>query len=295
LNENPLPITDLLHGAYDLHVHCSPDVVPRAQSGLELARAARQAGMAGMLLKDHTAPTVGRVQALNNMSGDGMRFFSALTLNPPVGGLNPFAVEAALHEGVDVVYLPTYSAQHQIAVKGPHAFAPAYPRPNGNWPGITVLDADGAPKRDVLDILDLIAQHDAILATGHLSPEEVLAVLAEAQQRGVRRTIVTHASGPTPGMSVAQQQKAVAYGAWIEHCLMGMIQGGQALVSKIRDQIRQVGPQHVILSSDLGQADNGPVVAGFARLLDGMRRAGLTVGELRAMIVENPVKLLERE
>jgi hypothetical protein len=288
-------IDTLLHGAYDLHVHCPPDVVPRAQDGLALARDARRAGMAGMLLKDHTAPTVGRVQVLNQVSPDGPRFLSALVLNPPVGGLNPFAVEAALREGVDVVYLPTYSARHQIAVLGPEAFAPAYPRPRDGWPGIAVTGDAGALRPEVLAILDLIARHDAVLATGHLSPEEVLAVLSAARERGVRRMIVTHASWSVPGMSIAQQREAVGYGARIEHCLMGILQGGDPLVARMCDQIRQVGPEHVLLSSDLGQAANGPVVAGFARLLDRMRRAGLADDELRAMIVDNPETLLANE
>jgi hypothetical protein len=243
---------------------------------------------------------VGRVQATNAWLAEGsaqLRFLSALVLNPPVGGLNPFAVEAALYEGVDVVYLPTYSAQHQVAVHGPEAFARAYPRPDGAWPGLTVLadkgsDRADALKAELLDILDLIAQHDAILGTGHLSPEEVLAVLAEAQRRGVRRMIVTHASGRTPDLSIAQQRQAVGYGAWIEHCLLGVLQGGDAMAGKMLAQIRQVGPEHVLLSSDLGQAANGPVVSGFARLLERLCRAGLTVDEVRRMIVENPGELL---
>jgi hypothetical protein len=288
----PASMDTLLHGAYDLHVHCPPDVVPRAQDGLALARDARQAGLAGMLLKDHTAPTVGRVQALNQITGGLPHLISALVLNPPVGGLNPFAVEAALREGADVVYMPTYSARHQIAVLGPDAFARAYPRPGGGWPGIAVLDDAGALKPEALDILDLIAEYDAVLATGHLSPEEVLALLAEARGRGVRRMMVTHASSKTPGMSVEQQREAVGCGAWIEHCLMGLIQGGDPLVESMRDQIRALGPEHVILSSDLGQAANGPVVAGFSRLLDRLRRAGLEDDEVRMMVVDNPGKLV---
>lgn len=289
----PASIDTLIQGAYDLHVHCPPDVVPRAQDGLALARDARQAGLAGMLLKDHTAPTVGRVQALNQVS-DGPRFISALALNPPVGGLNPFAVEAALREGGDVVYMPTYSARYQISVLGPHAFAPAYPRPGSDWPGITVLDDAGVLKPEVLDILDRVAEYDAILATGHLSPGEVLAVLDEASRRGVRRKMVTHASSKTPGMSAILQRHAVEYGAWIEHCLMGLIQGGDPLAEEMCDQIRMVGPEYVILSSDLGQAANGPVVAGFARLLDRLRRVGLGDDEVRMMIIDNPEKLLAR-
>ena len=37
----PTPIESLLQGAYDLHVHVAPDVVPRAQDWLEVGEAAR--------------------------------------------------------------------------------------------------------------------------------------------------------------------------------------------------------------------------------------------------------------
>ena len=56
-----------------------------------------------------------------------------------------------------------------------------------------------------------------------------------------------------------------------------------------------MGVEHVILSSDLGQVDSGPVVAGFARCLGKLIGAGLTEDEIRVMIVDNPKKLLERE
>jgi hypothetical protein len=290
----PASIESLLQGAYDLHVHLAPDVVPRIQDGTDLAYEAQQAGLAGMLIKDHTAPTTGAAHVLNQAWPEGTHFYSALALNPPVGGLNPYAVAAALREGVDVVYMPTYSAAHQIAVKGADAFAPAYPRPGGNWAGITVLDAEGALVPAVLEILDLIAEHDAVLATGHISPAEILALLPAARDRGVLRMLVTHASGDVPGLSGAGQLAAVGYGAMIEHCLMGTLGENAAGLrpATIRDQVRRVGVHNCLLSSDLGQAANGPVVAGFARLLDSMRGVGMTDAELRILIEDSPRRLL---
>jgi hypothetical protein len=286
----------LLQDAYDIHVHCAPDVIPRAQDLDELAEQAHQAGMAGVLLKDHTAPTVGRAHALNCLRPKGPRFLSALVLNPPVGALNPFAVEAALRQGADVICMPTYAAKHQIDVLGPDGFSPAYPRPEG-FEGIAVLDEAREIDAEVLEILDLIAQHDAVLATGHVSTEEVFALLKAVQLYGIRRVVVTHASHAVPAMSVAEQRQATAYGAFIEHCLMPIIVSGPGAIAveEIRDQIRAVGVEHVILSSDLGQVDNGPVVAGFARCLGKLIAAGLTEDEIRVMIVDNPKKLLERE
>jgi GNAT superfamily N-acetyltransferase len=289
----PNPTEPLLQGAYDLHVHLAPDVVPRAQDGTELAYEAQQAGMAGMLIKDHTAPTAGAAHVLNQAWPEGAHFYSALVLNPPVGGLNSYAVAAALREGVDVVYMPTYAAAHQIVVQGADAFAPAYPRPGDDWAGISLLDAAGELVPEVWPILDLIAEHDAVLATGHIAPAEILALLPAARDRGVSRVLVTHASWAVPGLSLAGQLAAVGYGAMIEHCLMGTLGETPALrPATIRDQVRGVGVHNCLLSSDLGQAANGPVVAGFAGLLGKMRQAGMTDAELRILIEDSPRRLL---
>jgi hypothetical protein len=286
-----LNIETLLHGAYDIHVHSAPDILPRAQDGLALARDARQAGLAGIGIKDHTTSTVGYAYALNAMHPQDTHFYSALALNPSVGGLNPVAVEAALRNGADIIYMPTYAARFYRAQSGGGALA-AYPSPDGDFSGLTVLDGDGALKPEVMAILDQIAAHDAVLGTGHLSPREVLTLLKGAQARGVRRMVVTHASEPVPGLTVEQQAEAVRYGAFIEHCLLALV-GDHALApEEIRDQIRHVGVEHAVVSSDFGQAANGPVVAAFAHYLDVLRRAGLTDDEVRAAIVDNPARLL---
>ena len=285
---------DLLQGAYDIHIHCAPDVVPRSQDLLEVAQAASQAQMAGIVLKDHTGCTAGRAYTLSKLYPAGPRFFGALALNPPVGGLNPVAVDAALRAGADIVYFPTYAAQHDVATLGPSA-RPALPVPQGRFKGITIFTPSGAIKSQVKTILDLIARHDAVLATGHLSPVESLALLDLARQCGVQRMIVTHASESVPGMPVAQQQQAVALGAVIEHSMLAVTDQVAKPVSlaTICEQIRQVGIQHMIVSSDFGKRALGSIVEGFANSLADLQALGFTAAELRVMIVDNPRKLLE--
>lgn len=281
----------LLRGAYDVHVHASPDVIPRAQDWISLATDAREAGMAGMVVKDHTTSTAGLVFALNALYPAGPRFYGALVLNEPVGGLNPYAVEAALREGVDIVYFPTYTAAHQMATR-PDGFAPAYPRPGQGYAGIGMLDGDGALFPDAEQIVDLIGAYDAVLATGHVATDEALALVRLGQRRGLRRMIVTHA---TAGMSLAQQREAAACGATIEHCLQSAAPLGAGGVSlrAIRAQIEELGVAHCIVSSDFGQVANGPVVAAFARYLGALRDEGLGEDAIRTMVVDNPRRLLE--
>ena len=283
--------SDWLRGACDFHVHCSPDVVPRVQDAFDLARAAHEAGMAAVGLKDHTTSTVGRCHVLNRLYPEGPRFLSSIVLNPPVGGLNAAAVEAALMSGADIVYFPTYAARHHLDCLGPRV-SPV-PHPEGGFEPISILRG-GRLADDVAPIVRLIAAHDAILSTGHIAPGESEALLLFAVQAGVRRMIVTHASESVPDMDVACQRRCARLGAKIEHSLLAVTPccPGRVSPEVLAGQIRAVGVEHCLLSSDFGQLGNGPPVAAFARHLKGLQELGFDGHELRRMIVENPLSLL---
>ncbi len=282
-----------LQSAYDLHVHCAPDVVPRVQDAFDLARDACEAGMAGVGLKDHTTSTVGRAHVLNRIYDGGPTFYSSIVLNPPVGGLNPAAVESALASGCDIVYFPTYAARHHVRTLGPDV-SPV-PHPREGVVELTVLSGTGDLKDEVRRIIDLIAEHDAVLATGHLSPEESLILLASASAAGVKRMIVTHASESVPAMSVADQRTAVECGAMIEHSFLAVTPccPGTVSMEAVRDQIRAVGTEHCVLSSDFGQIANGPPVAAFGEHVRKLARLGFGEAEMREMIVVNPGRLMQ--
>ena len=288
-------MSSLLHGAYDLHMHCAPDVVDRAAECVDVVEAAREAGMAGLLLKDHTGSTVAHAWHLNRRFGEEVRVLSSLVLNPPVGGLNPCAVDAALRLGVDFVFFPTYSARYQLATLGPDGFPPSFPRPRDSEEGLSILDSQENIRREVVQILDLIAEHNVVLGTGHLSPEESELLIEEAVRVGVRRMIVTHASEPVPGMSVAVQQKLAEQGAFIEHSLMATTECCKPCVAwdSFCQQIRAVGVSNVIVSSDFGQVANGPPVAGFGLGLERLLASGFSRDEVRTMVCENPPRLVE--
>jgi hypothetical protein len=286
----------LLEGAYDIHVHAAPDVVPRALDLKQLCREAERAGMAGILLKDHCTSTVGRAAALNLMGRGACRFYSALALNPPVGSLNPTAVEAALKAGTDVIYFPTYSAAHHIRIWGAGKPPTAFPLPGDLFAGLTILEENGVLKAAAMDILKLIAEHDAVLATGHISAEESLALLRQAKALGIAKMLVTHASEAVPAMSVAGQKEAIALGAMIEQSFFAVTPACPNRISleSMRDAIRETGTDHVILSSDFGQIANGNPVQNF--LLHLVKFAGLGFDEaaLRQMICVNPARIFGR-
>lgn len=289
-------MSELLQGAYDIHVHCNPDVVERVEDVKALAESAEAAGMAGIVLKDHTTNTTGRCYTLNVLRDSSLRFFSAVALNLPLGGVNPVAADAALRAGAVMIYFPTYCGAFHIKTLGLGTAPKGMPLREGDdaFAGYTIFDSAGNLSPETKEIVALIAKHDAVLATGHLSPEESLSLLAHGRDHGVKRMIVTHASEPVPGMTVEQQQAAVAMGAWIEHCFLACAGAPTKVpIDEIARQIEAVGHENCILSSDFGQIPNGPIIAGFEHYLRELISVGIPEEQVRRMIVDNPAALLK--
>jgi hypothetical protein len=292
-----MKIQRLLEGAYDIHVHAAPDVVPRATDVVQLAKEANEQKMAGILIKDHTTSTTGRAFVLNRLLDGTCHFFSSLALNPPVGFINSQAVESALRSGTDIIFFPTYGAENHIKRWGLGKPPTAFPVSSDDKKGFSLLDGKVKIKHDVNSILKLIAEHDAVLGTGHLSPEEVLELIKLAKKAGVKRIVVTHASESVVDMVPDQQKEAAQMGAMIEHCFFAVTDScpGKIQLEEIRDQIRYVGISSCILSSDFGQVTNPHPIEGFAYYLEKMGVLGFSEAELRIMTHDNPKKLLEKE
>ena len=106
-----------MKGVIDMHVHTNPDLRLRAYDDLELTDAAVKVGARAIVIKTHQGTTMDRAYLCNRYNkivhGDkDFTMFGSITLNHPVGGLNPVAVEVALKLGAKVVWLPTQHAQN---------------------------------------------------------------------------------------------------------------------------------------------------------------------------------------
>lgn len=274
---------ELLRGAIDLHAHASPDpFAERRMDAQELVAAAAQAEMAAIVLKSHEYPTQPLAWALEPES-DSLEVYGAIALDHGVGGLNPDALEVALRIGTRVVWMPTFDAAWSRETFG---------RFHSRGGPITVLDATvleggGTLVPVVHELLDLIEEHDALLCSGHLSPEETDALVAAARERGIP-TVVTHATAF--GIPLEVQQRAAERGALIEQCgnVMFREEGAEAATMAILDEVRAVGPEHVVLSTDLGQAANPPPPFGFGRWIERFLDAGFSTDEVRRMVQTNP-------
>lgn len=284
---------DLLVGAYDTHIHAGPDIVPRSVDFLQTAREAAAAGMAGVVFKDVSQPTSDRAFAVNQ-SVPGLRAFGGIVLDHPVGGLNPLAVERCLKHGGRFVWMPVSHARHTVALYEQGRLRMVNPPGLTREDAISLLDDEGELRPVVREIVRLIAVHDAVLGTGHISPEEAIALVRQARAAGVRRILVNHPSGYAVGASIAQQQELADLGAFMEHCYAQCTPGIDGLpVATIAEAIRAVGAARSILATDLGQTFNPSPVAGLRRFLDDLRGEGIADTDLRLMVADNPGRLLE--
>ena len=275
---NHLP--DYLEGAVDLHVHSAPDVDRRRFNDLELAQAARKAGMGAVLIKSHQNSTVERASLVSQCI-PGIRVYGGLVLNETVGGLNLAAVQLALQLGARQIWMPTRSARNHRQ----------YHAQQG---GITILDDEGQLLPVVEEILRAISQSSCILGTGHLSPEETSALVDAATRLNIHKILVTHPEwGPTYHSIEAQINLSRRGNVFFERCFVSTTHlCGCVPFETIERAIAETGVEHTVLSTDLGQPETPPPADGFRLYAERLRSTGFSVDQIRTMMQANPERLL---
>jgi hypothetical protein len=290
---------ELLKGAYDLHVHSGPDVMPRKLDDLEMAERLQKVGMKGYGIKSHYFCTAERAKLINKLN-PGFNAIGAIALNNSVGGLNPLAVEMAGRDGAKIVWMPTFdAANEQEHFKGnKHDKLPYWAKlqmelieQGKTQSSITILE-NGSLKSSVHDILDGIAQYNMILATGHLSIEEIFAIVHAAKEHNVKKIVITHPNFPSINLSKEQQKQLADLGAYMEYCFTTP-HSQKTTWEEVYEQIRYVGPQSCLLSTDLGQP-NGPYPdEGLRIFAENLLSNGFSIEEVKRMTVENSTFLAE--
>ncbi|GAA1015108.1 hypothetical protein Aple_067930 [Acrocarpospora pleiomorpha] len=175
-------LPDWAVGMTDLHVHAAPSLLPRHAGDRETVRLGRSLGFVALVLKSHEGSTVERAMT----AGDGA--IGGIVLNSAVGGANADAAEVAARLGGRIVWMPTVSsATHK------RGSANTELRVHSGF-SLRLVDVivDGRILPAWLDVLDVIAHYNMVLASGHLSADETVQLFTEARRRGVERLLVNH-------------------------------------------------------------------------------------------------------
>lgn len=280
----------ILKGSISMHVHFDPEPdSPKRLNALETALTAREMGLRGIVLKNHSYPTPPLASLISELV-PGIAVFGSICLDYEVGGLNAHAVEAAAKLGAKVVWMPVFSARNSralvtrllgIDVKGD---------------GISVLGEDGKIVPEVVDILKIIKAYDMVLATGHISRREILALVDKAKQQGIKKMIVTHVMSNFLSESILkpeEREMLAKEGVFMEHTAWEISPaGGRVNPIDTAAAIEKEGPSNCIMSSDLAQIENPSVAEGMRLFIGSMLSCGLSRKDITYMVKVNPAQLL---
>jgi hypothetical protein len=249
--------------------------------------------MRGILLKNHVSETASRA-ALVMKVVPGIEVFGGIVLNKAVGGVNPDAVEwmHRVYGGRGkVVWLPTFESDRHVKVLSKPDARGLVVAPGGNV----------TPEMEA--ILKIIARENLVLATGHVHPEEIVAVVRRGRELGVKNMLVTHGFTNVPGLSMAQARQVAEMGAMIEVCFLQFLAGPNAPLAflthwtqvnakSVATAIKEVGAKSLVVSSDLGQSGNMTHPDGIEAAIAAMRKEGISDADIDLMMRKNPARLL---
>jgi hypothetical protein len=277
------PEESMLKGVIDIHAHCGPDSMARTIDAIDLAKLARDKGMRGVVLKNHYEPTASLAYLVRKLVPE-LEAYGGIALNLTVGGVNPAAVEhmSKVTGGWGrFVWMPTFDSEAQVRYS------------NQDRPFVSV-SRHGELLDEVKQVIDVIAQRELILETGHSSADECLMLIREARRQGVRRIVVTHAMMAPIHMTVEQMREAASLGAYIEFVYNGLIGPYKEFdFADYAKAIREVGIPSVILAGDLGQPVNPVHPEGLSLYFAGLKKEGFTDADVAVMARDNPAKLLK--
>lgn len=286
----------ILNGVIDMHVHSAPDLIPRVGDDIDLVKGAKDAEMRAIVIKAHFEPTTFRARLVEKATNGGIKVFGGIVLNYYVGGLNPYAVDAAIKAGAKVVWMPTICAKNHLEHYG-FAGYPQHKIEGGEllpFNGITIIDCKGELLREVRSILKIISESNVVLATSHCSVEESKILIREAKKAGVKKVLITHPEFEVINMSIVDQKELVSDGVYFERTILPLMPGWKTIdIAKMARIIKEVGVQHSILATDLGQVNNPLPHEGYRRFIQMLLTEGFTTSDIEIMAKSNPARLLE--
>ena len=290
----------LLCGAIDMHAHGYPQFslnMPGRQNNYEWALAAKDAGMTGFVIKSHIWPTVGEAYLLNEMVL-GIDVYGSITLNYPVGGINPLAVQIAAESGAKVVFMPTWCSKNDIG-KGAHyvdrmrPYLTTIDDAMKDKSGLTVLNPDGMLTPETHEVLALCKQYDLVLGSGHLAIEESMELCKAATSMGVKFVLTHPLNNPLIAATLDQMKEVADMGGYIENVFIGCMPMHEGIKPKrIAEVIKHVGTNRCTMASDAIEAWNPKPPEVLRMFIASMLSLGISEDEVYEMTHTNPAYLL---
>ncbi|MEE8449346.1 MAG: DUF6282 family protein [Thermodesulfobacteriota bacterium] len=281
-----------LTGLVDLHTHPG---LGRADP-LALAKQASRAGMRALVFKMTNAPSMEVAGVVNDTvrewaQREGLEpvtCFGSLVFNTFLGGVNLDLARRSIRAGAKALWMPTLtSAYHLMRTKG-ISFEEAKRQ------GVYLLN-NGKLKPEAKDVLKLALDKDVILSFGHLSPHEIFALAEEANRIKFAKVMVDHPFASVVGLVPEDFPRLANLGVFINFTYFELSPYGGVNPEEMANWVKEIGPERVLLSSDVGpEVLPNPVES--MRLLTAMLQAGgIEQSWIKMMAADNACRLLGLE
>jgi hypothetical protein len=269
--------------------------------------------MGGLLFKSITGGNEGAAESVRNLREELDPWCEEQGIEPlkmwPGFGIargrdlaTPQQVKQQIDDGVVAIWMPIANSAttlHKIGGwttmwdrSSPRKHSDPLPWDFAVKVGQYTMGDDGKLKPQVKEIFRVIADSDVAVSFAHASHHEIYAMAEEVQRLGIKRAFIDHPFSPFVNLSLEQMKEMTAIGIYLNFTydeispLLGI---DPALMYKT---IRELGVDHVILSSDAGEP-LFPNTVECIRLIRGYMRAfGLTEEEIRTVSEVNPSKIV---
>ncbi|MEG1642241.1 MAG: DUF6282 family protein [Synergistaceae bacterium] len=291
---------------YDLHVHCGPEGIERKYDFMELDEMANKNNVRGIVAKSHFFSTV--PWSYSSKKHGAGKLHGSLVLNHYQGGINHYAVASSAslkYQGkpcLSIVWMPTIHAKGHIEMQREHGqtydipaewtdgiMSPASSPLNEIEP-IYILNEK--TKQETEKVIKIIAEQNLTLATGHLTKDEILWLVPNAVSHGVKKIILTHPLYDATALSCSDIKALTSYNGVYAEQSYGLMLIDNLPIQKIIEQIKAVGAEKTILTTDLGQKQNEDPPQGMKTFIKLLKKEGITEEELNQMINLNPDKII---
>lgn len=276
-------VLELLDGAYDMHIHPAPSHFKRCIDDYELLLGADKLGMAGVMFKSHYDPTAPRAIIANKYAGaKKCKAYGSVALNWPVGGLNPYAADAALKMGAKIVWMPTRDTANCLQYGD-------MPGDFFSRPGIVIRDDEGKVKKEVFEILETVKKYDAFVATGHLYNDEIIEFCNIALDMGVK-VILTHPDWERTKIPLEMQIELANKGVLVEK-LWENIYSGYTTPEAMASSMTAIGYDKIFLGTDGGFGTFNPLDA-IQDFVSALLDQGIPESGIKTMLCENAKQII---
>jgi hypothetical protein len=147
------------------------------------------------------------------------------------------------------------------------------------------------------ECLRIIKEYDMVVASGHVSPAEIFAVMDECKVIGHERIVITHAlefNVYDEPLSLDQIYELARRGAYIEHVALTCLPAQRITMppGEMIQVIKRVGAGRCVLGTDCGVAWNPPPAEAMRMFVSILLRHGLPADDIKQMAQVNSAQLL---